>query len=253
MKNKSIVLVTTFVSLYSFYTGCKGSSSKSTGSDTSAVESTMSAESIDRAQTLASIDELAKDPAVKEASNEYLFDPKELQKIVKRFMNLPLEEALPAIHKELMVRYPGKFLDKYRFIFNDAGAALGQVAILYASKNEYVIFFGSPIATGGFSGRYAEADFYDIMIAGEMKTVIEGELKAHTYGPGDLAVLPRGVAKGYSIDKSGWMLEYSRGNMMKSFNFGVNGPANYITMDWVSAKAQIADFMRAVKQSSSNK
>lgn len=252
MKKRSMILITTFLTFYTSYTGCKESSSPSTTSETMATDSTMGVESIDRVQALAAIDELKKDPAIINSPSGYLFEPKELQKIVQGYIHLPLEKALPAIHKELMQRYPGKFLDKYRFIFNDAGAALGQVAILYASKKEYIIFFGSPIATGGFSGRYPEADFYDIMISGEMNTVIEGEITSKTYRPGDMAVLPRGIAKGYHIDKAGWMLEYSRGNMMKSFNFGVNGPANYITMDWVSAKAQIADFTKAVKQSSSN-
>lgn len=182
--------------------------------------------------------------------SKYLFDPQDLQAIVRNHINLPLEEALPAIHQELQRRYPGKIMDHYRFIFNDAGAALGQVAILYASADEYLIFFGSPIRTGGFSGRYHYADFYDIMIEGEMSTVIEGQIKKQTYLPGDMAFLPRGTAKGYELQKSGWMLEYSRGKMIASFAFGVIGPALFITMDWESALAQVTDFGAAMLKSS---
>jgi hypothetical protein len=180
----------------------------------------------------------------------FIFDPSDLHRIVRKYTDQPLDQAFTFIHQELMARYPGKILDQYRFIFNDAGAALGQVAILYASPNEYLIFFGSPISTGGFSGRYKYADFYDFMIAGEMTTVVEGQTVKQTYRPGDMAYLPRGTAKGYQLNGHGWMLEYSRGNMISSFGFGVIGPAMFITMDWEGALAQVSDFIKGVMKSS---
>lgn len=203
----------------------------------------------DKKMVLEMLAELSKNPQMHKESSDFVFEPEQLQKIVNRHKDLPLDNALKAIHSDLQSEYPSKIMDQYRFIFNDAGGALGQVAILYASSNEYLIFFGSPIPTGGFSGRYQDADFYDIMINGEMTTVIEGQTSSQLYRPGDLAVLKRGVAKGYRIDKSGWMLEYSRGKMLSNFAFGVIGPAMFITMDWASAFAQIKDFGSAMIKS----
>ena len=145
------------------------------------------------------------------------------------------------IHRELLRRFPGKIAEKIRFIINDAGGALGQVALLYASTKEYLLFFGSPIANGGHSGRY-NAEFYDIMLDGEMHTFIEGEVERHVYLPGQTAHLKKGQVKGYRIVDHGWMLEYARGNMIELFPFGVIAPAMFVTLDWESAWKQISDF-----------
>ena len=178
----------------------------------------------------------------------YLLSPEELKQTVGLYKDLPLAEALPAIHAELKRRHPGRMAESFRFLINDAGGALGQVAILYASTKEYLIFFGSPIGMGGFSGRYPHAEFYDIMIDGEMHAYLEGETERHVYRPGDMAVLPRGIAKGYRIPDHGWMLEYSRGNMIELFPFGVIAPAMFLTLDWTAGWAQINDFAKLVIQ-----
>lgn len=178
-------------------------------------------------------------------SGEYLFEVDELRALVEAHRGKPLQEAFDAMHQELLQRYPGRIADNYRFIINQAGGALGQVAILYASTNEYLIFFGSPIANGGHSGRY-NAEFWDFMIDGEMQTFIEGEVERHVYRPGDVAYLPRHQAKGYRIPDHGWMLEYSRGNMVELFPFGVIAPAMFVTLDWSAAYAQISDFAKLV-------
>jgi C-8 sterol isomerase len=178
-------------------------------------------------------------------NGDYLFEVDELRALVEAHRGKPLQEAFDAMHRELLQRYPGRIADNYRFIINQAGGALGQVAILYASTNEYLIFFGSPIANGGHSGRY-NAEFWDIMIDGEMQTFIEGEVERHVYRPGDMAYLPRHQAKGYRIPDHGWMLEYSRGNMVELFPFGVIAPAMFVTLDWTAAYAQISDFAKLV-------
>lgn len=201
----------------------------------------------DRGQVLTSLDRLRRLMAKAPDDGKYLFEVDYLQELVARHRQLPLEQAFQAIHQELLQRYPGRVAPSYRFIINDAGGALGQVGILYASTNEYLIFFGTPIANGGHSGRY-NAEFYDIMIDGEMHTFIEGETKRHVYRPGDMAYLPRGQAKGYRIPDHAWMLEYARGNMVELFPFGVLAPAMFITLDWKSALAQISDFASLVWQ-----
>ena len=172
---------------------------------------------------------------------KYFFKVEDLQEIANLGLGLPTQEMFDTIHKELLRRYPAKIAEKYRFIINDAGGALGQVALLYASTKEYLLFFGSPIANGGHSGRY-NAEFYDIMLDGEMHTFIEGEVERHVYLPGQTAHLKKGQVKGYRIVDHGWMLEYARGNMIELFPFGVIAPAMFVTLDWESAWKQISDF-----------
>ncbi len=177
-------------------------------------------------------------------SDKYVFDVNDLQEIAKKGIGLPTDQMFAAIHQELRRRYPNKVAENFRFIINDAGGALGQVAILYGAANEYLIFFGSPISNVGHSGRYPRAEFYDFMLEGEMQLFIEGQTNRQTFKPGDVAYLGRGQAKGYKLADHGWMLEYCRGNIVELFPFGVIAPASFITLDWQSAWAQISDFAK---------
>lgn len=172
-----------------------------------------------------------------------MLEPDVLHEVARLGVGLPLPQAFEVVHQELKRRYPGKMADSYRFILNDAGGALGQVAILYASPWEYLIFFGAPIAAGGHSGRY-DADVYDFVMEGEMHTFLEGEVTRNVYLPGDRAHLPKGMAKGYRIPDHAWMLEYARGNMVKLFPFGVIAPTLFVTLDWKSAWMQMSDFVK---------
>ncbi len=175
----------------------------------------------------------------------YVFDPQELHDISMMGIGLPREEMFDVVQQELINRYPGKIVQTRRWILNDAGTALGQLTILYASFKEYLIFFGSPIGNDGFSGRY-EAEFWDFMMEGEMWTFVEGDLERQVYLPGDAAHLAKGQAKGYRIINNGWMLEYSRGNILSLFTFGIIAPAMFVTLDWEAAYATIEDFTSAL-------
>ena len=151
----------------------------------------------------------------------YVFDPDRLEAIVKSAVGNALEPAMDQITADLASEYPGKVYTGPRdWIFNNAGGAMGQLSLLYASLNEYLLFFGTPIGTEGHSGRYT-TEVYDYMIEGEMWCYIEGETTRREYRPGDAAYLGQGQAKGYCVKDSFWVLEYSRGPIYTMLPFGL--------------------------------
>ncbi len=151
----------------------------------------------------------------------YVFDPEGLGECVSAGVGKPLEPALDAITEALVDRYPRWIQSTERkWIFSNAGGAMGQLTLLHTSLSEYLIFFGSPIGTEGHSGRYA-TELWDWMIAGEMWCYIEGETERAVYKAGDLARLGRGQTKGYKLPEGGWMLEYARGPIPQMLPFGL--------------------------------
>ena len=63
-----------------------------------------------------------------------------------------------------------------RWLFSLTSVATGVMTMLHASFSEYLIIFGTPVGTEGFSGRY-RMDIHDFVLAGEIwtygKTVAE--------------------------------------------------------------------------------
>jgi C-8 sterol isomerase len=171
----------------------------------------------------------------------YVFDVETLHQITKKGVGLPAEKMFEIVQNELIARYGDHIAPDRRWIFNVAGGAMGQLTVLFCSLHEYLIFFGTPIGTNGFSGRYAGMDVYDFMMDGTMSTYTEGQFTPEITQPGQYAHLPRGQGKGYKVSDHSWMLEYSRGSILPSLNFGVWTPTAYNTLDWHSAWNQIHD------------
>jgi C-8 sterol isomerase len=128
-------------------------------------------------------------------------------------------------HRNLLDGLTQKLADKYPYqvntsqrywITNQTGNAIGQLAILHASLNEYLIFWNTPLPTSGHSGQW-NAVVRDIMVTGEMGCAILGgekaDTKRHVYRPGDMAVLTEGQVKVYDTSRDAIMLEYARGNI----------------------------------------
>lgn len=152
---------------------------------------------------------------------KYVFDPPTLAEVARRHLDLPLEEMLPAIAGDLAQRYPGLIDTNLKWVFSNAGGTMGQLAILYASLREYVIFFGSPIGSGGHTGRYRSVDDHSVILHGEMWYYGEGDLHRTEYRRGDVMHLKRGEAKGFRMVESAWILEYARGPIPPMLPFGV--------------------------------
>ena len=151
----------------------------------------------------------------------YLFDPKVLHRCAKSGVGLGIDASWDAITDALDKAYPGLINTAQRdWVFNNAGGAMGQIHLLYASLTEYILFFGTPVGTSGHSGRYA-ADVYDYMIHGEMWCYVEGQYDRRVYVPGDLAFLGTNEVKGYRLPEFGWMMEYARGRVPTMLPFGL--------------------------------
>ena len=152
---------------------------------------------------------------------KYVFDPGVLRGVAHAHLHLPLEEMLPAIAADLAERYPGRIDTNPEWFLSNAGGAMGQIAILYASLREYVIFFGNPIGNAGHTGRYRFAEDHMVVLSGEMQYFGEGDLRRTEYRQGDSFHLQRGKAKGYRMVEGAWILEYARGGIPTMLPFGV--------------------------------
>lgn len=200
-------------------------------------------------------------PLLSEGSNKpYVFNPAVLQSIVQEVVDMNLHDIkskIEAIHAKLTLKYgPIAIRQERRWIFNYAGGAMGQLTILYASPKEYLIFFGSPVGTEGFSGRYL-MDIWDTVFDGKMLCYHEAgktygtdsgeDFTRYEYGPGQknglTGYLPQGKTKGYMLPPGGaYMLEYGRGTIAQGFYFGVIASASTHILDYKAAYTQLYDF-----------
>jgi hypothetical protein len=173
----------------------------------------------------------------------YIFDPDTLQDICRRNLELPLEERIEAITDELDKQYPGRIRRKKRWGFSISGGAMGMMTIMYASLTEYLVMFGTPTGTEGYTGRHLASHVYDIMLDGEMWCYTRGQFERAVYKAGDMAYLKKGFDKGYRIRDHAWMLEYCRGIIPTMFPFAVLGSLMH-TLDFKSTREQVWDFSR---------
>lgn len=116
-------------------------------------------------------------------------------------------------------------------MFNLAGGAIGIMTVAHGSLSEYVILYGTPIGTLGYSGRYW-MDVYDIVLSGEMWTYTEQQFHERLVTrPGEMALLRRGEVKGFKLAEDTWMLEYGRGVIPASLPFAISD-ALISCLDW---------------------
>ena len=152
----------------------------------------------------------------------YVFEPRVLQALAREAIatGQSTEEMIANIRERLSDRYPGHVRANDAWVFNIAGGAMGQMTILHASIREYVIVFGTPIGTEGYSGRFL-ADDYFIILEGEQWAYREGELDRQVFRPGEMHHLPRGEARGYRMPDRCYALEYARGWIPTMLPFGL--------------------------------
>lgn len=118
---------------------------------------------------------------------------------------------------KLSAAYPEQvYTGPRHWITNKTGDALGKMALLHASFDEYLLIWSTAVGTAGYSGRY-RAVVRDIMLRGEMRCSITGdgveELTPTLYSLGGMAVLNPGQVKEYSTTDGTIMLEYGVGNI----------------------------------------
>lgn len=152
----------------------------------------------------------------------YVFDPNTLHSVAKEAVasGLALNAKVAIIRERLHALHPGQVNLADEWVFNVAGGAMGQMTILHASIKEYLIVFGTPIGTEGFSGRFL-ADDYFMILEGEQWAFSEGDGTKMVFKPGDMHHMPRGEARGYRMPDHCFALEYARGNIPAMLPFGL--------------------------------
>ncbi len=176
----------------------------------------------------------------------YIFDPEILHDVARRAVGQPLDTMIHQIANELSDRYPGHILPARdrEWIFNVAGGAMGQMMVLHSSITEYIMIFGTPIGTEGFSGRFMAEDHF-MILEGEQWSFREGSLQKEVYRPGDRNVLPRGAAKGYRMPDRCFALEYARGFIPAMLPFGIADSMSS-TLDATSVARTFKVYTKAV-------
>jgi C-8 sterol isomerase len=112
----------------------------------------------------------------------YIFSPARLQQIcqssIAKYGN-ETELLMKDIIASLQTEYGDAILpwEGNSWVLNNAGGAMGAMMILHASLTEYLIFFGTPVATEGHTGVHLADDYFTI-IKGEQRAFVAGELSA---------------------------------------------------------------------------
>lgn len=157
----------------------------------------------------------------------YKIDPSVLHKVAKDVVGLPLEggELLARTVTLLAGEYPD-LIDPTpgRWVGSKAGGILGKVRFLYFSPREYVVIFGSPTGTQGFSGRYKHVEIHKFLLAGRIDSYdLESDeaLPLAPLLPGGHACLERGNARGLTIHAGSWHIEYGRGAVVTTLPFAM--------------------------------
>lgn len=183
----------------------------------------------------------------------YIFDPQALHQLVRRELGLveggpppgrPIDEVIRGIRRELAARHPGHILENEEWILNVAGGAMGQMQLLHSSLSEYLMIFGTPIGTEGFTGRFFATDYFYIL-EGEQWAYREGETEMRVYRPGDCHVHPWRAAGGYRMPGRCYALEYARGAIPAMLPFGI-ADALSSTLDVQSVAKTFRVYTKAV-------
>ncbi len=153
-------------------------------------------------------------------------DPLVLHRVAKEVLEADLEngEMFALIRDKLHQEYPRLIAKEPRcWIGSRAGGVLGKMTFLHVSLNEYLIIFGCPAGTAGFSGRYNFMQIWDFFLSGETRTYdLESDQIEPTVGrAGDKGYLEKGQSLGVEITAGSWMIEYGRGPNITALPFAL--------------------------------
>lgn len=152
---------------------------------------------------------------------KYVFDTDRLHELSKSGVGLPFDQMVSTVVEQLDRAYPGQINTEVDWVMTMAAGFKGSMTVLHASLSEYLIIFGTPITTAGFSGKW-KLEIHDFMLDGEMWSYDENHPGTRVESrAGDHIVLEKGQGKGVSIADGAWMLEYARGPIATALPLGV--------------------------------
>lgn len=150
----------------------------------------------------------------------YLFDPDVVHECALAGLGLAKPAMFDAVADALEARYPGRIDRSQPWIYSIAGGAMIQMKLYYASLDEYLMIWGTPIGSEGHSGRHAVA-FWDTVLDGETWYYAEGQFERRVYRPGDRIFVGRNQARAMNFTDGVWAVEYERGPLPLSIPFGL--------------------------------
>ncbi|KEG13943.1 putative C-8 sterol isomerase [Trypanosoma grayi] len=159
----------------------------------------------------------------------WVFDPKTLKVIANRAIstahaqnsgNATAQQIVAAVIDEVTKAYPVHATYTGKWMWNNAGGAMGTMTVLHCSLSEYLIIFGTSVGTEGHTGRYHWAEDFFTIIYGEQWASLPGVSPREVYKQGEQHYLPRSTAKQYRMPDTCWALEYARGNIPSMLFFG---------------------------------
>ena len=181
----------------------------------------------------------------------YQIEPDVLQKVAKQVAGSPLDgseliaytiELLSDEYPDLVDPRPG------RWVGSKAGGILGKVRFLYFSPREYLVVFGSPTGTQGFSGRYKHVDIHKFLIAGQIDSYdldSDDTSALPPLLPGEHTCLERGHARGLTIHPGSWHIEYGRGAVATTLPFAMVDTL-LVSLEFESVRRSTVEFAKLI-------
>jgi C-8 sterol isomerase len=170
----------------------------------------------------------------------FIFDPDIVHECSMLALDKQKPEMFDAFADAMDKHYPGRLDRDQPWIFSNAGGAMIQMKLYYASIFEYIMIWGTPIGSEGHSGRHA-VGFWDTVVDGEMWYYGEGQFEKKVYRPGDRVYVGPNQARAMNFTTGVWATEYARGPLPLSIPFGVADEL-VSTLDFATAAQTIAQY-----------
>jgi len=170
----------------------------------------------------------------------FVFDPDVVHKCSLASLGKPKPEMFEAFAAAMEEEYPGRLDLGHPWIFSNAGGAMIQMKLYYASIHEYIMIWGTPIGSEGHSGRHA-VGFWDTVIDGEMWYYGEGQFEKRVYRAGDRVYVGPNQVRGMNFTTGVWAVEYVRGLLPVSIPFGIADEL-LSTLDFPTAAQTLAQY-----------